>query len=171
MAPRPTNELMENARRLVPVFRERSPRTDSERKVPAESIAELRAAGLLDVLLPRALGGSEVDFSVFSAITRVLATGCGSTAWVYAILAETAWIAALFPQKAQEEVWEDRAALFCASIIPWGKARRVDGGYRISGRWQYLSGSDYATWVVLNANSESDGPVGTLVRRSELHMI
>jgi 3-hydroxy-9,10-secoandrosta-1,3,5(10)-triene-9,17-dione monooxygenase len=54
MAERPTNELMEHARRLVPVFRERAALTDSERKVPAESIADLRAAGLLDVLLPRA---------------------------------------------------------------------------------------------------------------------
>ena len=102
MAQRPTNELMEHARRLVPVLRERAARADSERKVPGESIADLRAAGLLDVLLPRTLGGSEVDFSVFSAITRLLATGCGSTAWVYAILTETAWMAALFPQKAQE---------------------------------------------------------------------
>jgi 3-hydroxy-9,10-secoandrosta-1,3,5(10)-triene-9,17-dione monooxygenase len=108
------NELLERAEKLVPALRERAARADSERKVPAETIADMRDAGLLDVLLPRALGGSEVDFSVFSTITRLLATGCGSTAWVYAILTETAWIAALFPQKAQEEVWEDRSALFCA---------------------------------------------------------
>ncbi len=171
MANRSKAEWVARAQSLVPALRERAARTDAERKVPPELIAELHAAGLLDVLLPRALGGAEVDFSVFSAITRVLAMGCGSTAWVYAILAETAWIAALFPQKAQEEVWENRAALFCASVVPWGKARRVDGGYRISGRWQYLSGSDYATWVVLNANTELEGPVGTLVRRSELRMI
>ncbi|MBV8508851.1 MAG: acyl-CoA dehydrogenase family protein, partial [Xanthobacteraceae bacterium] len=171
MGPISSCDLLERARKLVPALRERAARTDAERKVPPESIAELRAAGLLDVLLPRALGGSEVDFSVFSAITRLLATGCGSTAWVYAILTETAWIAALFPLKAQEEVWEDRAAMFCASVIPYGKAHKVEGGYRISGRWQYLSGSDYATWVVLNANSESEGQVGMLVRRSELQMI
>jgi 3-hydroxy-9,10-secoandrosta-1,3,5(10)-triene-9,17-dione monooxygenase len=164
-------ELMERARQLVPVLRERSVCTDTERRVPPESIAELRAAGLLDALLPRALGGSEVDFSVFSSITRLLATGCGSTAWVYAILTETAWIAALFPQKAQEEAWEDRSALFCASVVPYGKARKVDGGYRISGRWQYLSGSDYATWVVLHASTETEGSIGTLVRRSDLCMI
>ena len=166
-----SSELLERASKLVPALRERAARTDTERKVRPKSIAELRAAGLLDVLLPRALGGAEVDFSVFSAITRLLATGCGSTAWVYAILTETAWIAALFPLKAQEEVWEDRAALFCASVIPYGKARKVEGGYRITGRWQYLSGSDYATWVVLNANTETEGQIGMLVRRSELQMI
>ena len=165
------SELLERARKLVPALRERAARTDAERKVPAELIAELRTAGLLDVLLPRAFGGAEVDFSVFSAITRLLATGCGSTAWVYAILTETAWMAALFPLKAQEEVWDDRSALFCASVIPYGKARKVDGGYRISGRWQYLSGSDYATWVVLNTKLDGEGHLGTLVRRSELQMI
>ncbi|MFZ0840804.1 MAG: acyl-CoA dehydrogenase family protein, partial [Xanthobacteraceae bacterium] len=171
MGPISSSDLLERAHKLVPALRERAARTDAERKVPAESIAELRAAGLLDALLPRALGGSEVDFSVFSSITRLLATGCGSTAWVYAILTETAWIAALFPLKAQEEVWEDRAAMFCASVIPYGTARKVDGGYRVTGRWQYLSGSDYATWVVLNANTESEGQVGMLVRRAELQMI
>jgi len=76
-----SSELLERASKLVPALRERAASTDAERKVRPESIAELRAAGLLDVLLPRALGGSEVDFSVFSAITRRLATGCGSTAW------------------------------------------------------------------------------------------
>jgi 3-hydroxy-9,10-secoandrosta-1,3,5(10)-triene-9,17-dione monooxygenase len=166
-----SSELLKRAQKLVPALRERAARTDAERKVPPESIDELRAAGLLDVLLPRALGGAEVDFSVFSAITRLLATGCGSTAWVYAILTETAWIAALFPLKAQEEVWDDRAAMFCASVIPYGKARKVEGGYRISGRWQYLSGSDYASWAVLNANTEAEGQIGTLVRRSELQMV
>src|SRR5215510_10050413 len=164
-------EWVERAQKIVPALRERAARTDAERKVPPESIAELRATGLLDVLLPRALGGAEADFSVFSSITRLLATGCGSTAWVYAILAETAWIAALFPQKAQEEVWEDRGALFCASVIPYGKAQKVDGGYRLSGRWQYLSGSDYATWVVLHANVEGEASIGTLVPRSALRMI
>ena len=167
----PTSELLERARKLVPALRERAARTDAERKVPAESIAELRMAGLLDVLLPHALGGAEVDFSVFSAITRLLATGCGSTAWVYVILTETAWMAALFPLKAQEEVWEDRSALFCASVVPFGTARKVDGGYRIKGRWQFLSGSDYATWVVLNTKVDREGNLGVLVRRSELQMI
>jgi 3-hydroxy-9,10-secoandrosta-1,3,5(10)-triene-9,17-dione monooxygenase len=171
MAQLTNTELMAGAQKLVPVFRERALRTDAERKVPPESIAEMRAAGLLEVLLPQALGGSEVDFSVFSNITRLLATGCGSTAWVYAILAETAWIAALFPQKAQEEAFEDRSALFCASVIPYGKVRAVDGGYRLSGRWQYLSGSDYATWAVLHASTETGPSIGTLVRRSELRMV
>jgi alkylation response protein AidB-like acyl-CoA dehydrogenase len=165
------DELLERAHKLVPSLRERAVRADVERKVPPESITDMRDAELLDVLLPRALGGSEVDFSVFSAITRLLATGCGSTAWVYAILAETAWIAALFPQKAQEEVWEDRRALFCASVVPYGRARKVEGGYRLTGRWQYLSGSDYATWVVLHANVEGESSIGTLVRRTELNMI
>ncbi|PWT86249.1 MAG: hypothetical protein C5B56_12755 [Proteobacteria bacterium] len=165
------NELLGRAHELVPRLRERAPGTDAERKVAPESIAELRRTGLLNILLPRALGGTEAGFAEFSAVTRTLATGCGSTAWVYAILTETAWIAALFPQKAQEEVWEDRTALFCASIVPYGKARKVEGGYRVSGRWQYLSGSDYATWIVLHANVEGENSIGVLVPRSELRMI
>ena len=140
----------------MPVFRERAALTDSERKVPAEFDCRFACGRPARRAAAARTGRVGVDFSVFSAITRLLATGCGSTAWVYAILTETAWMAALFPQKAQEEVWEDRSALFCASVVPYGKARKVDGGYRISGRWQYLSGSDYATWVVLHASVEGE---------------
>ena len=85
------------------------------------------------MLLPTSLGGHEVDFSVFSAITHRLATACGSTEWVYAVLAETAWIAALFPKQAQDEVWGDAAdPVCCASIVPFGTATKVDGGYVVT---------------------------------------
>jgi alkylation response protein AidB-like acyl-CoA dehydrogenase len=168
-------ELLERAQSLVGVLRKRALRTNAERKLPPESMADLRAAGLLNVLLPTALGGLEMGYSVFSAITRTLATGCGSTAWVYAILTEAAWIAALYPKQAQAEVWEDPNVLVCVSIVPFGKASKVEGGYRLSGRWPFLSGSDYATWVVLNANlftqSGSAEQIASLVRVSELRII
>src|SRR5262245_24551707 len=168
-------ELVERAQSLVAVLRARSPRANSERKVPADAIADLRTMGLLNVLLPSGLGGLEMGYSVFSAITRTLATGCGSTAWVYAILAEAAWIAALYPRQAQAEVWDDPDALVCVSIVPFGEATEVAGGYRLSGSWRFLSGSDYATWMILSANLVTPPgiprQIALLVRRSDLRMV
>jgi 3-hydroxy-9,10-secoandrosta-1,3,5(10)-triene-9,17-dione monooxygenase len=170
------DDLLPRVDALLPGIAARAAKTDRDRRVPDETIAELTKAELLNVLLPTSLDGLEADFSVFSAITHRLAAACGSTAWVYVVLAETAWIAALFPKKAQDEAWE-RAAdpVFCASIVPFGKATKVDGGYRIDGRWSYLSGSDHASWVVLSATADQETGQGNivdvLVRKSEIEML
>ena len=170
------DDLLQRVDALLPGIAARAAKTDGDRRVPDETIAELKKAELLNVLLPTRLGGLEVDFSVFSTITHRLAAACGSTAWVYAVLAETAWIAALFPKKAQDEAWERTAdPVFCASIVPFGKATKVDGGYRIDGRWSYLSGSDHASWVVLSATADQEtgqgNVVDVLVRKSEIEML
>jgi 3-hydroxy-9,10-secoandrosta-1,3,5(10)-triene-9,17-dione monooxygenase len=154
----------------------RAAKAHADRRIPDETIEQLKRAGLLNVLLPASLGGLEVDFSVFSTITHRLAGACGSTAWVYAVLAETAWIAALFPKEAQDEVWDDETdPVCCASIVPFGAATKVDGGYVINGRWSYLSGSDHANWVVLSAVADRDTGKGNivdvLVRKSEIEML
>jgi 3-hydroxy-9,10-secoandrosta-1,3,5(10)-triene-9,17-dione monooxygenase len=158
---------------ILPDVARRAETADRGRKVPEETIAALAEANLLNLIAPRKLGGLEADFSVASAVSRKLATACGSTAWAFAILAEGAWISALFPQAAQDEVWSGKP-LVCASILPLGKAERVAGGYRVNGHWGYLSGSDYATWVILCAktDAEDDSPlIVFIVPKSEVRML
>jgi 3-hydroxy-9,10-secoandrosta-1,3,5(10)-triene-9,17-dione monooxygenase len=60
------------------------------------------------------------------------------------------WQLALFPDRAQDDVWgEDTGTRMSSSYAPTGKDRAVDGGYRLSGRWSFSSGCDHATWVLL----------------------
>jgi 3-hydroxy-9,10-secoandrosta-1,3,5(10)-triene-9,17-dione monooxygenase len=69
---------------------------------------------------------------------------------VLGVVAVHNWQLALFPSDAQEEVWgKDRATLISSSYAPTGKVARVDGGFRISGRWSFSSGCDHAHWVFL----------------------
>lgn len=168
------DELLNRVDVILPAVTERAVRTDQERRVPDETMTALKDSGLLNILVPQRLGGLEQDFSTFSSITHKLATACGSTAWVYAVLGETAWITALFPKEAQDEVWAENPVT-CASIVPFGKAKRVDGGYRINGKWGFLSGSDHANWVILSANADVDTGRGlvvdVLVRKSEIKML
>ena len=79
-------------------------------------------------------------------IVALLSRGCASTGWVYCNLASCTFKLALWPERAQDEIWDaDKDALLTGNLIfPCGKATRVDGGYRLNGRWPFGSGIDHA---------------------------
>src|SRR4051812_48406556 len=97
--------VLERARRLVPTLAARARETEALRRIPDQTIAELRESGLFRVLQPRRVGGAELPYDALVRVTAILAHGCGSTAWVYANLANHDFMLALWPQKAQDEVW------------------------------------------------------------------
>uniref|UniRef100_UPI00260E6980 acyl-CoA dehydrogenase family protein n=1 Tax=Pseudomonas sp. TaxID=306 RepID=UPI00260E6980 len=151
-------DLVERARRLVPALKARTAQADKDLKVPEESIAALQAAGLLRALQPRVFGGYEVDPRTFFEIQTILAEGCMSTAWVYGVMGVHPWQLARYPIEAQREVWgDDHNTLICSTYMPSAKVTVVEGGYRISGRWGFSSGSEHCHWVLLGGILPADG--------------
>ncbi|PZQ45795.1 MAG: flavin-dependent monooxygenase [Rhodovulum sulfidophilum] len=145
-------ELIARARALVPALRERAARAVAERKVPAETIAEIQAAGLFKILQPRRWGGYEMHPNVFFEAQKILARGCMSTGWVFGVVGGHPFELALFPNAAQVEVWgEDDGTLVSSSYQPVGKVTRVDGGFQLSGHWGFSSGCEHCDWVLLGA--------------------
>ncbi|MEU1881142.1 3-hydroxy-9,10-secoandrosta-1,3,5(10)-triene-9,17-dione monooxygenase oxygenase subunit [Streptosporangium sp. NPDC020072] len=139
-------------RDLLPVLRERAQAAEDARVVPAESIKELREAGFFRLLQPVRFGGHEADPVTFYTAVRMIAGACGSTGWVASVLGAHAWHVATFPAAAQEEIWgRDPAALVSSAYAPVGRATVVDGGYRLSGTWNFSSGVDHATAAILGA--------------------
>jgi alkylation response protein AidB-like acyl-CoA dehydrogenase len=138
--------LLERARAMVPVLAARSEQTERERRVPDETIADFHRNGLFRILQPARFGGAELHFDTFAAVTRELARGCASSAWVYCVVEELFWVLATFPEQAQTEIWgENPAALACAALAPSGTGTIEDGGYRLNGTWNFLSGSHHAS--------------------------
>jgi 3-hydroxy-9,10-secoandrosta-1,3,5(10)-triene-9,17-dione monooxygenase len=166
-------ELIERARRMVPALKSRTAQADSEFKVPNETIAELQEAGLLRALQPRAFGGFEVDPRTFFEIQMILAEGCMSTAWIYGVMGVHPWQLARYPIEAQRDVWgEDQSTLISSTYMPVAKVTPVEGGYRISGRWGFSSGSEHCQWCLLGGiipvEGEQPAEHGTfLVPRSD----
>jgi 3-hydroxy-9,10-secoandrosta-1,3,5(10)-triene-9,17-dione monooxygenase len=146
-------EALARARRLVPALRERSARTETLRQLPPETIDDLHAAGLFRILQPRRVGGAELPFRTLVEVCAVIGEGCGSTAWVYANLASHHWMLAMWDAAAQDEIWGESPDTLIASafVFPAGHAYRVDGGYRLSGRWKFSSGIDPSRWSMLGA--------------------
>lgn len=146
-------ELIRKARDLVPLLRTREAQAIANRQVPDETIRDFIEAGFFKVLQPKRYGGYELSPSVYCEIARTLAEGCMGSAWVYGVIAVHNWQLALFDPRAAEDVWgTDPEVLISSSYMPTGKVTRVDGGYRLSGRWAFSSGSAHCDWVILGAN-------------------
>ena len=145
--------MLERARALIPLLAERAPEATKARQLPAQTIADYRAAGILRILQPRRFGGEQGRFSLFSQIVEELTYGCASSVWVYAVLAEHQWIIAQYPEQAQIDVWgDDPQAVAASSLAPRAAATRVaTGGWRLSGRYSFSSGCDHAQWAIIGA--------------------
>jgi 3-hydroxy-9,10-secoandrosta-1,3,5(10)-triene-9,17-dione monooxygenase len=156
------DEALARARTMVPRLKARARLADELRRCPDESIRELSEAGLMRVLQPQRVGGSELPWVVLIDVGSELARGCASTAWNWANYAVHHWMLAFWPVPCQEEVWgADPAALIASSMVfPAGKAKRVAGGYRLSGRWPFSSGVDSAGWNMLGGVVSDEGEGG-----------
>ncbi len=145
-------EVLDAVTALLPTIADRADKAEQERRISAETMADLAAAGVFRMLQPRRYGGLESDPSDFYRVVRTIAGACGSTGWVAAVVGCHPWQVALFPDDVQREVWgDDPGALIASSYAPVGRLVETAGGYRLTGRWSFASGCDHADWLTLGA--------------------
>jgi 3-hydroxy-9,10-secoandrosta-1,3,5(10)-triene-9,17-dione monooxygenase len=145
------DEAMRRAAALVPTLRARADRAESARQMEKETLDDLHQAGLFRFHQPKRWGGMELPFVAMFDIPAEIARGCASTGWNVGNLSIHHWMLALYDERAQAEVWgQDPDALIASGIaFPQGKGRKVDGGFVISGFWNFSSGVDPSTWNML----------------------
>lgn len=144
------------AREMVPMLRERAHEQWRHPMVFRETIAELQKRGFFQMLQPKRWGGGETTPIESFEVASILAEGDPSVAWVVGVVGIHAYHLAFFDERAQEEVWgQDPTTLISSPYAP-GKARRVDGGFVLSGRWSFSSGGDHCAWTFLGANIEGE---------------
>jgi 3-hydroxy-9,10-secoandrosta-1,3,5(10)-triene-9,17-dione monooxygenase len=156
------DEALARATAMVPALRARAERCEDDRRLPQETMDELRTSGLLRYQMPKRWGGMELPFDAIVDIPAQLSRGCASTGWVFHNLANHAWIMALYGERAQEEVWADDpdAPIAGGIAFPQGRGRKVDGGFVVNGHWNFCSGIDGAPWSMFGATirDRDDGP-------------
>ncbi|MBV2235016.1 MAG: acyl-CoA dehydrogenase family protein [Sterolibacterium sp.] len=153
---------VDHAAQLRAQLVERAEATESARRLPASTLADLHTAGLFRLLQPARVGGGQLPLAALVEVTAELARSCASTAWVLANLASHHWLLGMWPQSAQDTVWgkhgEHADTLIGASLIfPAGRAQPCSTGFRLTGCWNYASGIDDCDWVILGAIVEGDG--------------
>jgi 3-hydroxy-9,10-secoandrosta-1,3,5(10)-triene-9,17-dione monooxygenase len=145
---------------LLPLVAKRAQAAEELRRIPDETINELNEIGFFKLLQPEQWGGLQCDPTQFYEAVRRLASACGSTGWVAAILGVHNWHLAQFDQKAQEEVWgDDPSVRISSSYAPMGAGvvTETGDGYIVNGSWNWSSGCDHATWTFVGGPVIKDG--------------
>jgi 3-hydroxy-9,10-secoandrosta-1,3,5(10)-triene-9,17-dione monooxygenase len=127
---------------------------EAERNRQADDrvVHSLIDSGLLKILQPRRFGGYESGFPEFVRVAQILAHYDVSLSWVYCIIGCHNWWGAFVEPELQEELWgKDSNCVFVDSFAPTGQAELADGGFRLNGRWGFLSGLPWAEWSAVGA--------------------
>ncbi len=154
---------------LFGVIAGNSDKNRSERQVAAESVQALRESGFYRMLLPKKWGGLECTPQQFFKRQIEIAEADMSTAWISGIIAVHAFQIALMDERAQQEVYgDDPDTLTSSSYNPVGaKVTITDGGFMLSGRWGWSSGSAHCSWALLGGIIHGEGYRTFLVPRSD----
>jgi alkylation response protein AidB-like acyl-CoA dehydrogenase len=120
-----------------------------------EVVRAIAAAGLFKLLVPQEYGGLEAPLPLAARVFAAVAEIDGAAGWTVMIGAGGGPFAAYQPDATAREVFGPRDAVVAGSGAPDGLARRVPGGYRVSGTWRWASGAPHATWFT--ANCRIDG--------------
>ncbi|MCV7427646.1 acyl-CoA dehydrogenase family protein [Mycobacterium montefiorense] len=139
-------ELLASAVRLQPLLRESTLASEATRRLPNEAIDALAEAGFFRLLKPARFGGLEAQQRTVLEIAETLGHANASAAWLVSIGAGAAIVARHGSEQAQSEIFSAPDARIAGGLAP-GRARRVAGGFSISGSWSYASGAPHADWA------------------------
>ncbi|GCB53434.1 acyl-CoA dehydrogenase family protein [Streptomyces sp. NL15-2K] len=157
----PDAKVVARATELVPLVREHAAQGAEARRVVPEVVRALEDAGLFHLLVSQRWGGTNASIRTAVDVVAEVARGDGSTGWLTTLLMNGTGFASTFSDQAQQEVFgANPRAKVCGVFAAGSKSERVDGGYVVSGRWPYSSGSFVADWAILGMLLEGDDPLG-----------
>ena len=144
-------QLLAAGAALAPVVATHREALDEERRMPLPLVEALRAAGFFRLWLPAELGGAEADPEMGLALVETVAALDGAVGWNLLISMCGGLFAGYLPEQAARAIWSTGPDVFIAgSVMPTGRAALVAEGYRVSGRWSFVSGVQHAEWLCGN---------------------
>ncbi|MGE0688736.1 MAG: acyl-CoA dehydrogenase family protein [Dehalococcoidia bacterium] len=143
-----TNTWLAKALTLAPLVEQYRDQSEEQRYLAKPLYEAMREMGLFKMWLPRSVGGYEVDFRTGVEVVEALARMDGSTGWNLIIALQSAWMMGYIePESAAQMMEANPMATLGGSGAPNGIAIPVEGGYRVTGRWPFASGSKHTQWL------------------------
>jgi indole-3-acetate monooxygenase len=142
--------LVQAAAALQPELRSYCEEIEREQRLPKALVEQLRAAGFYRMVIPRDLGGLEVDPLTYLRAVELLAEGAGSVGWNLGNGGVGQLVTLGLPDEGVQEIYAKRAdTIIAGTAVPGGgQAAAVEGGYRVTGRWQFGTGCQEASWML-----------------------
>ncbi|MFG1875995.1 acyl-CoA dehydrogenase family protein [Sphaerisporangium sp. NPDC049003] len=167
-------ELARRASELVPLLRKNAAWAEENRRVHEESIEALADAGVFKLRVPLRYGGYEADTRTLVDVASELGRADGSTSWVASVYWIPTWMACLFPDQVQDEVFSTPDVRICGTLSPTAMAAPVEGGIVVNGKWGFISGALHSHWQVVVAilvgGEGEPAPIMALVPISDLQV-
>ncbi|GAA0948227.1 acyl-CoA dehydrogenase family protein [Nonomuraea longicatena] len=168
-------QLVARAAELVPLLRKHARWAEDNRRLHEEVVEALGEAGVFKLRRPKRYGGYEADSRTLVDVAAELARGDGSASWVASVYWIPGWMACLFPDEVQDEVFSSADTRVCGTLSPSAMAAPADGGITVTGKWQFISGAHHAHWqeiiaILVPAEGEPY-PVMALVPMSDLLVV
>ena len=153
--------LIEAAEKLVPLIRSTAREAELARRPLDEVIDAARDSGLFSLMVPKCYGGHEADLDTFFEVSLTLSRADASMGWLISFYIEHAFWFCGFPEAFQNELFADRTYVLAPGTLNMagGAATKVDGGFRLSGLWQWGTGIVHADWVMVGALMANDDGV------------
>lgn len=149
--------LVAEARALFPLLRKNAQKSDDDRRLPAESAEALRNGGFFKIAQPRRCGGHEASVRTYIEVCIELARADSAAGWVTMILNGGCYVVGLFDDRTRHEIWGKNPSNAVCGVLtppPDAQVRRVDGGFIVSARWPYATGSHHAQWAITVFNGD-----------------
>ena len=126
----------------------RTAEIEAKRCLPDDIAQGIIDSGVLRLWTAQAYGGYQAPVSALLDATETLAYYDGSTGWVAMVTGTASLMSGFLPSETAGEIFGDAKAMVGGLAAPMGKATRVEGGLRVSGRWLWGSGTPFCTWII-----------------------
>ena len=151
--------VVQAAAAMQPVLRRYHEEIEREQRLPKALVEQLHAAGFYRMVIPRSLGGLQVDPLTYLRVVELLAEGAGSVGWNLANNSIGQLVTLGLPDEGVHEIYPPGHATVIAgtAVQGGGTAVPVEGGYRVTGRWTFGSGCQESTWMLGSFQILDDG--------------
>jgi alkylation response protein AidB-like acyl-CoA dehydrogenase len=136
---------------LASVMAEHAPEGERLRRVPDATMAAVVQADVLRCATPTSLGGQGLGLDSLAHGARLMAHGCVASAWTISFLQLHGWLLSRLPAASHQELFGAGLPLAAAPLAPTGTVTPTDGGYVLSGRWEWATGVEHSNWVLVHA--------------------
>ncbi|MGX7827294.1 acyl-CoA dehydrogenase family protein [Actinokineospora sp. 24-640] len=168
-------ELVQRAAKLAPLLQKHASWSEENRRLHDDVIDAMADAEIFKLRRPKRYGGFEADTRTLVDVAAELGRGDGSASWVASVYTIPGWMACLFPDEVQDEVFSTPNTRICGTLSPSAMAAPADGGVVVNGKWQFISGAHHAHWqevIAIFVPPEGEPyPIMALVPMSDLLVV